>query len=59
MVRIIRIDYPLLPCILLMGGAGEALLGVFNVIDKLVDIGILWEQLNRLFIKRCDSDIFK
>jgi len=38
----------------------EALkLDVFSVIDKLVDMGILWEQLNRLFIKRYDSDIFK
>ncbi len=65
MVRIIRIDYSLLPCILLTSGAGEALLGkvlkldVFSVIDKLVDMGILWEQLNRLFIKRYDSDIFR
>lgn len=65
MVRVIRIDYPLLPCILLTSGAGEALLGralrldVFSVIDKPVDMGILREQLNRLFIKRYDSDIFK
>jgi DNA-binding NtrC family response regulator len=65
MVRVIRIDYPLLPCILLTSGAGETLLGralkldVFSVIDKPVDMGILREQLNRLFVKRYNSDIFR
>lgn len=65
MVRIIRIGHPLLPCILLTRGAGEALLGealkldVFSVIDKPVDMGILRAQLNRLFIKRYNSYIFR
>jgi DNA-binding NtrC family response regulator len=63
-IRIIRMDYPLLPCILLSSTAGEALLGkalrldVFSVIDKPVDMCVLQEQLNRLFIKKYNSDIF-
>jgi DNA-binding NtrC family response regulator len=63
-IKIIRMDYPLLPCILLTSTAGESLLGkalrldVFSVIDKPVDMGVLQEQLNRLFVKKYDSDIF-
>ncbi len=63
-IKIIRMDHPLLPCILLSSGAGEALLGkalrldVFSVIDKPVDMSILQEQLNRLFVKKYNSYIF-
>jgi len=63
-IKITRMDYPLLPCILLASAAGEALLGkalqldVFSVIDKSVDMSILRELLNRLFIKNYNSDIF-
>ena len=63
-IKIIRMDYPLLPCILLTSEAGETMLGkalkldVFGVIDKPVDMNILLELLNRLFIKRYNSDIF-
>ncbi len=63
-IKIIRMDYPLLPCILLTSAAGESLLGkalrldVFSVIDKPVDMGVLREQLDRLFVKKYDSDIF-
>ncbi|HLB74828.1 MAG TPA: hypothetical protein VJJ98_12470 [Sedimentisphaerales bacterium] len=68
-VRIIRMDFPLMPCILLSSppqgdGEQEALLGnalrlnVFSVIDKPVDMGLLREQLNRLFIRRYGSHIF-
>ncbi len=63
-IKIIRMDYPLLPCILLTSAAGESLLGkalrldVFSVIDKPVDMSVLQEQLNRLFVKKYDSDIF-
>ena len=63
-IKIIRMDYPLLPCILLTSTAGESLLGkalrldVFSVIDKPVDMSILQEQLNRLFVKKYNSDIF-
>ena len=63
-IKIIRMNYPLLPCILLTSTAGESLLGkalrldVFSVIDKPVDMSILQQQLNRLFIKKYHSDIF-
>jgi len=63
-VKIIRIDYPLLPCILLTGSVGEMMLSkalrldVFSVIEKPVDMNILREQLNRLFVKKYNSDIF-
>ena len=68
-IRIIRMAYPLMPCILLssppqVDGQHEALLGkalklnVFSVIDKPVDMSVLRKQLNRLFIRRYDNDIF-
>ena len=63
-IKIIRMNYPLLPCILLTSEAGEAVLSkalqldVFSVIDKPVDMSILQELLNRLFIKKYNSDIF-
>ena len=63
-IKIIKMDYPLLPCILLTSGAGELMLSkalrldVFSVIDKPVDMSILREQLNRLFRKKYNSDIF-
>jgi DNA-binding NtrC family response regulator len=64
-IKIIRLDYPLMPCILLTSFAGESLLGealrldVFSVIDKPVDMNILQQQLHRLFIKKYNSDIFR
>ncbi len=63
-IKIIRMDYPLVPCILLSSATGESLLGkalqldVFSVIDKPVDMGVLQEQLNRLFIKKYSSNVF-
>ena len=63
-MKIIRMDYPLLPCILLASTAGKSLLDkalrldVFSVIDKPVDMLILREQLNRLFRKKYNSTIF-
>jgi len=63
-IKIIRMDYPLIPCILLSSTAGESLLGkalrldVFSVIDKPVDMSVLLEQLNRLFVRRYDNSIF-
>ncbi|MHC4658208.1 MAG: response regulator [Planctomycetota bacterium] len=63
-IKVIRMNYPLLPCILLARAAGEAVLSkalqldVFSVIDKPVDMCILREQLNKLFIKKYNSDIF-
>lgn len=64
MIRIIRMDYPLLPCILLASQASEIVLGraleldVFGVIDKPVDMRVLREVLNRVFLKKYNSDIF-
>jgi DNA-binding NtrC family response regulator len=64
-IRIIRMDYPLLPCILLASTVGKVLLGqalrldVFSVIDKPVDMYILREQLNRLFLKKYHCTIFQ
>lgn len=63
-VKIIRISFPLMPCILLAKAAGEMLLDealrldVFSVIDKPVDMDVLRQQLNRLFVKKYNSDIF-
>ena len=63
-VKIIRMDYPLVPCILLSSEAGEELLGqaleleIFSVIDKPVDMVLLREQLDRLFLKRYENSIF-
>jgi DNA-binding NtrC family response regulator len=63
-VKIIRINFPFVPCILLAKGADETLLDealkldVFSVIDKPVDMDVLRQQLNRLFVKRYNSDIF-
>ena len=57
-IKLIRMNYPLLPCILLSSNTGQSLLckalqlDVFSVIDKPVDMNILREQLNRLFIKK-------
>jgi len=63
-IKIIRMDYPLLPCILLTSRAGQSLLDmalrldVFSVIDKPVDMAILLQQLHRLFIKKYSSSVF-
>lgn len=63
-IRIIRMDYPRLPCLLLKSRPDEDLLGkalgldVFSIICKPVDMLILREQLDRLFMKRYKSDIF-
>lgn len=63
-IKIIRMDYPMQPCILLSEKPGEAVLRealgleVFSVIDKPVNMGILREQLHRLFIKKYNRDNF-
>ncbi len=65
MIKLIKMSYPMLPCILLTSCAGQTLLdkalqmNVFSVIDKPVDMNILREQLDRLFIKKYKSDIFR
>ena len=63
-VKVIRMRHPLLPCILLSSARDETMLSqalrldVFSVIDKPVEMSILLGQLNRLFRKRYNSDIF-
>ena len=63
-LRIIRLENPLIPCILLASEVSEVVLDealrldVFSVIDKPVDMNILKDQLNRLFIKKYSSHIF-
>ena len=63
-LRLIRMDFPRLPCLMLSSRSGQNLLGqaldldVFSVIDKPVDMRVLQQQLNRLFVKKYDSDIF-
>ncbi|MHC5075815.1 MAG: response regulator [Planctomycetota bacterium] len=64
-VKIIKMDYPFVPCILLSSKARQDFLSkalklnVFSVIEKPVDMEILRQQLNRLFLKRYNSDIFR
>ncbi len=63
-IKIIRMGHPLMPCLLLSSGADEDLLekaleiGVFSVIDKPVDLTILQQQLDRLFTKVYNCDVF-
>ncbi len=63
-LRIIRLQYPMVPCIVLKKQPERNLLtevldmDVFGVVDKPVNIDILKGLLNRLFVKRYDSLIF-
>ncbi|MCK4887767.1 MAG: response regulator [Planctomycetes bacterium] len=63
-IKIIRMSQPFMPCFLLAQHACEGILEkaleleVFSVIDKPVDLEILQNQLNRLFIRKYNSDIF-
>jgi DNA-binding NtrC family response regulator len=63
-LRLIRAEHPLMPCILLGRRMRESMLSealrfdVFSVIDKPVDMTLLREQLDRLFVKRYGSRIF-
>jgi DNA-binding NtrC family response regulator len=63
-IKIIRIDHPLLPCILLSSSVNHDVLDkalqldVFGVIGKPVDMDILRQLLNRLFLKKYNCDIF-
>jgi len=63
-VKIIRMDYPLVPCILLTRNADQDVLGkalqldVFGVVGKPVNMEILRELLNRVFLKKYNSNIF-
>jgi len=63
-VKVLRIHFPMLPTILLASRVSEDMLGralkleVFSVVDKPVDMRILRELLDRLFMKRYNSPIF-
>jgi DNA-binding NtrC family response regulator len=63
-LKIIRMEQPLMPCILLARCATNMMLekalqlDVFSVMVKPVDMNILKEMLNRLFVKRYGSHIF-
>ncbi len=63
-LKIIRMEQPLMPCILLADRATNMMLekalqlDVFSVMSKPVDMNILRDQLNRLFVKRYGSHIF-
>ena len=63
-LKIMKKEFPLLPCILLSSRIEQPLLDtalkldVFSVIDKPVDLEILRQQLNRLFHKKYNSDVF-
>ena len=63
-VKVIRLGYPCVPCILLTSKVDEDLLGkalqleVFGVIGKPVNMDILQELLNRLFLKKYRSNLF-
>ncbi len=64
MIKVVRVDYPLVPFIALSSRTEWDLLDtalqldVFGVVDKPVDMEILRELLNRLFIKKYNCDIF-
>jgi DNA-binding NtrC family response regulator len=63
-IKMIRAHYPLLPCILVARVTERELLSdaleldVFSVITKPVDMDVLLGQLNKLFIKRYNSNVF-
>jgi len=63
-IRLIRMEYPLVPCILLTSKEDPEVLGkalqldVFGVVGKPVNMEVLQELLNRLFLKRYNSDLF-
>jgi len=63
-IRLIRMDFPFVPCILLTSKVDPDVLGkalqldVFGVIGKPVNMEVLRDLLHRLFLKRYKSDIF-
>jgi DNA-binding NtrC family response regulator len=63
-LKIIRMEQPLMPCILLADRATNMMLekalqlDAFSVMAKPVDMNTLREMLNRLFVKKYGSHIF-
>ena len=64
LVRVMRNEFPDVPCIGLCRRAERRLfelaleLEIVTMIVKPVDLSILWEQLDRLFVRRYSSRIF-
>jgi DNA-binding NtrC family response regulator len=64
MIKVIRMGYPLVPCILLSNSANTELLAealdleVFSVLGKPVNLEILKELLNKLFVRKYNNTIF-
>jgi DNA-binding NtrC family response regulator len=64
MLKLIRLECPYMPCLMLVSNPTEDVLDeairldVFSVIDKPVDMRILKDQLNRLFVKKYDNFVF-
>jgi DNA-binding NtrC family response regulator len=63
-VKIIRLGYPRVPCILLTSKTDEDMLckalqlDAFAVVGKPVNMDILRELLDRLFVKKYNSNLF-
>ena len=63
-IKIIRMEYPMIPCVILSSKSNQDLLDkalqleVFGVIDKPVDMMVLRNLLNRIFIKKYNCNIF-
>jgi DNA-binding NtrC family response regulator len=63
-VKLIRMDYPRVPCIVLTSKVDADILckalqlEVFGVVGKPVNMDILRELLNRLFLKKYNSNLF-
>jgi DNA-binding NtrC family response regulator len=63
-IKVIRMNYPLLPCLLLTSAPSESLLetalrlDVFSVLDKPVNMSLLLRLLDRLFMRKYNCDIF-
>jgi DNA-binding NtrC family response regulator len=63
-VKVLRTGYPLVPCIMLTSNVNGEMLGkalqleVFGVVGKPVNMDILRELLNRLFLKKYHSNLF-
>jgi DNA-binding NtrC family response regulator len=63
-IKIVRMAFPMLPCLVLSRTASQSILDralqldVFSVIDRPDDLEILLEQLDRMFMKKYKMDIF-
>ncbi len=64
-LRLIRLEHPMLPCIVLKNRLHDSILeqvlklDAFSVLDKPVDLLLLRRQLNRLFMRFYGSSVFE